>query len=119
MQTYGIIIPGPPLSFEIIQNTGSVSDGKGNLLPVWDPFITVEAGVYYQEKLGAYEERRQGAEVGVSMHHFAFYYDADYIVTLSMRVSYEGTDYDIIKINNPQGVNNHWELKCRDVEAQF
>ena len=108
-------LPGPKVTFYIIQNNGSVSDGMGGTVHKWEILITVTNGVYATEKLGNFEERRSGKVDTFSDHKFYMYYDSR--VTPAHRVRFGGKDYSIIKVENPAGKNNHLQLKCKLVEG--
>ena len=115
METFGIVIPGPTNTFSIIQETGTETDDMGGIKPHWEIYFTVTDGAYFEDKLGSYEERRTGAETAVSVHSFVFYYNSAYTVTEKMKVRYNGVDYDIFKVEVPQGVFSTIEVQCKEI----
>ncbi len=116
--TLTMSLPGPKVAFDIIQNTGSTSDGMGGILQGWEVYWSIPNGVYSTERLGNVEERRSGKETIFTIHTFYVMCDGEHTITEAMRVRYNSLDYDIMKLDNPAGLGNHWQIKTKEIEEE-
>jgi len=107
-------LPGPRVSMIFKRNTGSTSDGMGNILPVWTTLFTVTGVV---GTLRGNERIIAGMDTEIADLKFFVDYVAATTGTLTERdeVTVGSTTYTILYIRNPALQNEHLEILVQRV----
>lgn len=91
----------------IQQNTGTTSDGKGNVTPVWADYATVWAKIGTMNPTDRY---MMGQTLNVEPLRFSIRYRSDITITNPMRISFNGRIYDIKSVTNVDMANHTLEI---------